>query len=575
MAEQRKCNWKTDLILIESFYELVEDGSSVPTAIPDDSIDFKIVYRCGPDKRHYTAERQNGIYLGCKKIDDNNLAVFLPLSRHSLGRGLLSRELFLSTPDDNFDHGVRNICIPASTGCILSEGPSDGDMSPEVTVIVERLLKGDKGDPGEAGQITSATASVDNTTGTPSVKIELGGTPEKRTIDLKFSGLKGEPGEPDESFVRYDEVQDLTIAQQSQVFENLGWKVHVIPQSAINSTDAVSDDEKTTRLNATALLVQETGLLYNFSISSGGSRRFYGQFSNSFCTALNVNEATGVITSSFVYLYDLSAVSFDRNQSSVSDDNKNKALGNIGIDLVRLPYSLLNTTLSDEMMEVVDNARGIILVDTPSDYRNPTVFVKGNNTSGSCIFVSFVTGNMYCIFTLNKSTKLLSGISSGLTYGGSVRYAEEQSLTNTQKDTVLSNIGLDFIQLDYSLLGTTLDNSTAALIENAKGLILTNEPDSSHSVILTRSTVVNNIIYFNSWRGVSLVDQIVYNVATKALSRISSTDLHFDSVRYSISQHLTDVNKQQARTNIGVQSADELLADDDFIAQLKTKLGIG
>lgn len=151
MAEQRKCNWKTDLILIESFYELVEDGSSVPTAIPDDSIDFKIVYRCGPDKRHYTAERQNGIYLGCKKIDDNNLAVFLPLSRHSLGRGLLSRELFLSTPDDNFDHGVRNICIPASTGCILSEGPSDGDTPPEVTVIVERLLKGDKGDPGEAG----------------------------------------------------------------------------------------------------------------------------------------------------------------------------------------------------------------------------------------------------------------------------------------------------------------------------------------------------------------------------------------------------------------------------------------
>ena len=31
----------------------------------------------------------------------------------------------------------------------------------------------------------------------------------------------------------------------------------------------------------------------------------------------------------------------------------------------------------------------------------------------------------------------------------------------------------------------------------------------------------------------------------------------------------------QARANIGVQSADELLADDDFIVSLKTKLGIG
>lgn len=259
-------------------------------------------------------------------------------------------------------------------------------------------------------------------------------------------------------------MQTLSATEQAQAFANLGWKVHVISESTIGSSDAVSDDEKAARLSATALLVQETGLLYNFSITSGGSRRFYGQFSNSFCTALNVNEATGVITSSFAYLYDPSAVSFDRNQSSVSDDNKNKALGNIGIDLVRLPYSLLGTTLSDEMFAVVDNARGIILVDTPSDYRSPTVFIKGNNTSGSCIFVSFVTGNTYSIFTLNKSTKLLSVISFGLTYGGSVRYTEAQSLTDAQK--------------------------------------------------------------------------------------------------------------QQARSNIGVQSADELLADDDFIAQLKTKLGI-
>lgn len=47
-----------------------------------------------------------------------------------------------------------------------------------------------------------------------------------------------------------------------------------------------------------------------------------------------------------------------------------------------------------------------------------------------------------------------------------------------------------------------------------------------------------------------------------------------DVVRYGVSQDLTDAQKQQARSNIGVQSADELLADDDFIAQLKTKLGI-
>ena len=378
----------------------------------------------------------------------------------------------------------------------------------------------------------------------------------------------------DTGALRTDRLTSLTGAQQSQAFKNLGWKVHVISESAIGSSDAVSDDEKAARLSATTLLVQETGLLYNFSISSGGSRCFYGQFSNSFCTALNVNEATGVITSSFAYLYDPSAVSFDRDQSSVSDDNKNKALGNIGIDLVRIPHSLLGTTLSDEMFAVLDNARGIILVDTPSDYRNPTVFVKGNNTSGSCIFVAFVTGNTYCIFTLNKSTKLLSGISSGLTYGGSVRYAEVQNLTTSQQDTALSNIGLDFVHVDYALLNTTLDDSTAALVENANGLILFNVPNNERPVILPRCSFTNNVVYFNSWRGVYLVDQITYNVGTKALSAIWSTEVPINSVKYNAVQNLTDTQKQQARTNIGVQSADELLEDADFIASLKVKLGI-
>lgn len=647
-----------------------------------------------PSYNMYVASFDGTTYNNCSPLDDESIMVFV--DHHRLAPGILHYYLQTDAPDSLFPDGEMNVTIPGTVNIVLWEGPSDGDTPPEVTVIVERLLKGDKGDPGEAGQITSATASIDNTTGTPSVKIELGGTPEKRTIDLKFSGLKGEPGEPDESFVRYDKAQDLTTseqeqawlnlgldlvvlkfpkgvtsitltdegdaklqsgaavlvttdstdttsniynannhiftpidfkatskpiyyslalfsgllhcsydkvsktftyhglirlidsgalrfdrltslsgAQQSQAFENLGWKVHVISESAIGSSDAVSDDEKEARLSATALLVQETGLLYNFSISSGGSRRFYGQFSNSFCTALNVNEATGVITSSFAYLYDPSAVSFDRDQSSVSDDNKNKALGNIGIDFVRLPYSLLGTTLSDEMLEVVDNARGIILVDTPSDYRNPTVFIKGNNTSGSCIFVAFVTGNTYSIFTLNKSTKLLSGISSGLTYGGSVRYAEEQSLTTAQQERALDNIGFPLVHLDFALIGTTLDDNIYNAVASAKGIILENVPDGNNApslYLVGNSDTVTTIFVSEFNARVWFV--LTLSHTSKKLSLIS-TGYATDVVRYSEGQNLTNTQKQQARTNIGVQSADELLADDDFIAQLKTKLGIG
>lgn len=350
--------------------------------------------------------------------------------------------------------------------------------------------------------------------------------------------------------LRTDYLTSLTGAEQSQAFKNLGWKVHVISESAIGSSDAVSDDEKAARLSTTALLVQETGLLYNFSISSGGSRRFYGQFSNSFCTALDVNEATGVITSSFAYLYDPSAVSFDRDQSSVSDDNKNKALGNIGIDLVRLPYSLLGTTLSDEMVNVINNARGIILVDIPSGHTNPTVFVKGNNTSKSCIFVAFVTGTTYCIFTLNKSTKFLSDISAGLTYGGSVRYAEEQSLTTAQQERALDNIGFPLVHLDFALIGTTLDDNIYNAVASAKGIILENVPDGNKApslYLVGNSDTVTTIFVSEFNARVWFV--LTLSHTSKKLSLIS-TGYATDVVRYSEGQNLTNTQKQQARANI-------------------------
>lgn len=151
-----------------------------------------------------------------------------------------------------------------------------------------------------------------------------------------------------------------------------------------------------------------------------------------------------------------------------------------------------------------------------------------------------------------------------------VRFVE-QDLTSAQKDTVLSNIGLDFVHVDYSELSTTLSDDRLSQIVNAKGLILTNTPDNYiRSVVFTAGTRVVSAITFSSIENSQNINYIILNIPNKILSLVQTSGL----VLSSSNQNLTDAQKQRARSNIGAQSADELLADDNFIAQLKTKLGL-
>lgn len=458
---------------------------------------------CSIPEKYVIASYDGTTYSNCRRVDNGNILCYFRSPK--LGSGQLCYKLYLGIADSDFSPNFRDDVYPVATNYELGPWPTDSVRAELDLLVLSGIINaqivgataetlpagsqatvtlggtatertfafgipaGADGAAGEAGQITSATASVDDTTGTPSVNIELGGTPEKRTFDFKFSGLKGEPGESDDSFVRYDKAQDLTTSEQNQALDNIGLDYVIIELT-----------------NGSATLTQAQGV------------------------ALLASK--GVI--------------------------------------------LRGTLGTGAGMEALTR-----------------VYCAENQDGDSVNFTSACNENYRLFCTYTKSTKIFKFAGAPNWVDNRAVHFTPQTLTTAQQNTALANIGLDYVIITMSGGSATLTEEQETALLASKGVILTGTASDRYwkNRVFVRDPDINT---FYSVLNNTMMVYCNYNSNTKVFKYqgvMKYTDTN--AVSFNTKQYLTTGQQAQARANIGIP--DGLLNDADFIAKLKTKLGIG
>lgn len=190
--------------------------------------------------------------------------------------------------------------------------------------------------------------------------------------------------------------QEVTTEKQDQVFKNLGWKVHVISQSDINATTSPDAAEKTKRLEATALLVKETSLIYVRGNDDSSNHYFFKINSSSQLELLRISITTGIIYGINSQFVDAGAIRYDRTQT-LSDSNKTLARENIDAanknDVLPLTIDLSSQTVEDynTALEAFNSKKPLTIFDsTDSAVRfTANVIEKEATTNDINVYFSF------------------------------------------------------------------------------------------------------------------------------------------------------------------------------------------
>ena len=295
---------------------------------------------------------------------------------------------------------------------------------------------------------------------------------------------------------------------------------------------------------------------------------FYSVVNSSTFTRIRIVDSNTILNETSV-LSDQNAIKFSTNQS-LSLAQSNRAIGNVGTGFYIVPYG---GTVPAADLERAVGASALILTNTP-DEGIPKIYLRGSiNVDGDIQFYAFKTAYSCMTVRLNSTTGAVSPVTANNITAGLLSYSSVQNLSIDDTNRVMSNIGLDIMVVNLTKGSATLTQAQADALFASNGVIFTGSGTDA-----TQTERMKNRIFFrfeNSFYAVynsAYVMYAVYNPDTRVITVRNIVGITDPIAVHFTTQLLTEAQQAQARANIGITQG--LLNDADFIAGLKTKLGL-
>lgn len=364
--------------------------------------------------------------------------------------------------------------------------------------------------------------------------------------------------------------QTLTNKQKQTAWGNIGLNVYIIDQSKFGT--ALTDAELAAYNAAEAILVTNhqkyVSALYLLASNSGSNAMFYSIRNQNTLMRIRIGNQKTILNETSV-LSDQNAIKFSVNQS-LSIAQSNRAIGNVGTGFYIVPYG---GTVPAEDLERAVGASALILTNTPSEDM-PKIYLRGRvNAEGNIYFYSFTDVYTVMSVILNSTTGAVSPVTANNITAGLLSYGSVQNLSIDDTNRVMSNIGLDIMVVNLTNGSATLTQAQADALLASNGVIFTGSGING-----TQTERLKNRIFFRFrdsfyavYNGLYMM-YVIYNPNTRVITaqdivgNVDPVSVHFTA------QTLTEAQQAQARENIGITQG--LLNDADFIAELKTKLGL-